>query len=101
MDARRPQLYTPGEVALAEGPFFGQLRTHFMEQAKSAGFEVIDMTPAFASAWARDGQRLQFPNDNHWNPLGHSLVAEQIAASALLSEAFGAVPRQTPRPPAP
>lgn len=89
VDAIRPQLYTPGELALAERSFFGQMRTHFMEQASSAGFEVIDMTPAFISAWARDGRRFEFPNDNHWNPLGHSVVAEQIAASTLFSTAFG------------
>lgn len=88
VDAIRPQLYTPGELARADGSYFGQMRRHFMEHARSAGFEVIDMTPAFAAAWARDGQRFEFPNDNHWNPLGHRIVADQIARSSVFEKAM-------------
>jgi hypothetical protein len=101
VDAIRPQLYTPGELEKADDSYFGQMRRLFMAQAGSAGFEVIDMTPAFATAFARDGQRFEFPNDNHWNPLGHSFVAEQIAASTLFSTTFHPPLKQTPLEPVP
>jgi hypothetical protein len=64
------------------------MRRHFMQQAAAGGFEVVDMTPAFAAAFARDGQRFDFPHDNHWNALGHGIVADQIAASRLYRRVF-------------
>jgi hypothetical protein len=88
VDAIRPQLYTPSELVRAEGTYFGQMRRYFMQQAAAGGFEVVDITPAFAKAFARDGRRFEFPTDNHWNELGHSVVAEQIARSRVFARTF-------------
>ncbi|MBL8202138.1 MAG: hypothetical protein JNK40_14310 [Chromatiales bacterium] len=88
LDAIRPELYTPADGARAEASYFGQMRRHFLTQARAGGFEVIDLAPAFAAAHALDGTRFEFPTDNHWNARGHAVVAGEIARSAVWSRTF-------------
>lgn len=85
VDAIRPQLYNPAEMAQAETSYFGRMRRHFIAEARGTGFEVVDMTGAFLAAYAQDGRKFEFPTDNHWNALGHSIVADEIARSAVFS----------------
>ena len=88
IDAIRPQLYEPAALARAEASYFGQMRRHFMQQASAARFEVLDMTAAFAASFEQDKQRFEFPGDNHWNALGHRVVADQVAASRVFARTF-------------
>lgn len=42
--------------------------------------DFLDLQPVFAADWAKHHRRFDFNADNHWNRLGHSIVADAIAA---------------------
>jgi hypothetical protein len=46
-----------------------------------AGFEVIDLLPAFASIWPDGRGLLLSKNDNHFNAAAHRQVAEILRAA--------------------
>ena len=77
-----------GEVAKTEQSFFGLMRQRFMSEAARRGHEVIDLQPRFLQRSA-DGTRFDFPTDAHWNPIGHEVVAEALAASNVYKTLFG------------
>ena len=89
LDALRPALYSDETLREAEKSAQGFLRRYFTAEARSRGYEVLDMQPAFIDRHRRDGARFEFPSDNHWNELGHRLVADQIQASAAFARVFG------------
>lgn len=45
--------------------------------SQGKGIEFHDLTPAL-SAGARNGKLVYFPDDEHWTPLGHTLVASEM-----------------------
>ena len=47
---------------------------------KNAGVEVLDLTEPVLSHQRATGERLYYTYDSHWNPAGHALAAQQIAA---------------------
>lgn len=53
----------------------------FAHNAKEYGAVVVDMCPAMEAYVKEAKQRLDFsPEDSHWNPKGHELVANAVAA---------------------
>jgi hypothetical protein len=75
------------DIDVTEESYFGQMRTYFMRQASRRGHEVIDLQPWFV-ARSRDGTRLEFPTDGHWNAVAHAVVAEALASSKLYAAIF-------------
>lgn len=79
MDTMRPHLYTAQGRKAAQGSFADIMRTHFMQVARTKGYEVVDMTPTFLNDFKRHGQRFEFERDGHWNNRGHEVVTQAIA----------------------
>src|SRR5262245_8615794 len=76
------------DVAITERSYFGLMRARFMSEAARRGYEVIDLQPHFV-ARSRDGLRYEYSSDGHWNPAGHAVVADALAASRLYANIFG------------
>jgi len=49
--------------------------------AARRGLDLVPLAPAFSARYERDGERLHFPVNGHWNEAGHRLAAEVIAES--------------------
>ena len=88
LDGIRPHLYNSKDMLKAKGSYFDIMRDYFIEIATSGGYEVIDMQPAFENQYKQSGKRFEFPHNNHWNALAHSLVAQQINKSTAFRK-FG------------
>jgi hypothetical protein len=80
------RIYEPGQLAAARFGYFGVMRAYFIEQARQRGYEVVDMQDWFARRHERDGSLFQFPDDGHWNALGHEEAANAVLASALYAD---------------
>lgn len=51
----------------------------FVDSARQQGATVIEMCPAMEAYVKHSKQRLDFsPEDSHWNPTGHALVANEV-----------------------
>ena len=85
VDAMRPHIYEAEHRALAEGSFFDLMRRTFMAQATARGYGVIDMQQVFDARYQAEGQRFEWPHDNHWNAYGHEVVYESIVQSGFLA----------------
>lgn len=86
VDALRPQLYAgPAAVDAVRDAYFPQMRKALIERARRAGFEVLDLHPAFAAAYRQHAQRFEFETDFHWNAAGHRVAAELLGRSRVLS----------------
>jgi hypothetical protein len=56
-------------------------RNRLMELAAERGMRVIDSAPVFRRWYAITRQRVDFlPQDSHWNPVAHRLMAQAVAA---------------------
>jgi hypothetical protein len=85
----RPALYEPSRLAAADDSYFAQMRRHFIEQATTRGYALIDMQPVFERDYAKNGTRFEFKEDAHWNAAAHGLAAERIAGARMFQELFG------------
>jgi len=81
IDAMRPEIYDDAALAIAQPSYFGQMRRALIAEASTRGFTVIDMEPHFRAAYAADRRQFEYPNDGHWNPHGHSVVASAVRAA--------------------
>ena len=88
VDGLRSHLYHDETLAIAEGTYFHVMRRYFMTSATAAGYEVIDMQPAFARHYRTHGQRFDWPYEYHWNGLAHGLCAEAVSESAWVASVF-------------
>lgn len=88
VDAIRPNMYTSEGLKEANGSYFDLMRRYLMEQARAAGFEVIDMQPFFMQRHALDASRFEFSTDEHWNGTAHAVAAAATAASAAFRRLF-------------
>lgn len=88
MDAMRPAIYSAEALLKAQNSYFYKMRQYFMKQARSRGYEVLDMQPAFMRKHRLDNSRFEFPTDDHWNELGNGVVADEIRKSAVFARIF-------------
>lgn len=88
VDGMRPNLYSEVGLVNAENSYFGRMRSYFIAAAIGLGYEVRDMQPVFIKRNRHDGSTFEFKMDGHWNSLGHSLVASEIAKSQLYNGTF-------------
>lgn len=47
-----------------------------------------DLEPAFVAHYQVHRERFDWPQDAHWNPLGHEMCFDAVAESTLLSAGF-------------
>jgi len=83
IDADRHHIYDPKTIQKSE--YFSKQRKYFIYKAKGFGFTVIDMEPVFADHYQKHKQKFEFPNDGHWNSLGHMIVSKEIARELNLA----------------
>jgi hypothetical protein len=88
IDGMRPALYTEDGLREAESSYFAQMRRYFSGRARSLGYEVIDMQPAFIRQHVIDDSRFEYETDAHWNELANRLVADEIERSAVFRSTF-------------
>jgi hypothetical protein len=80
--------YTATARAAAEQGYFAQMRQHFLIEATTRGYQVIDTDPLFEKQGESDESGFEMPQDVHWNANAHALVAEQIMKSPLFRNLF-------------
>ncbi len=64
--------------------YFNTMRQTFIAKARSLRYEAIDLDPWFFADFKKRQQRFEYPNDGHWNGLGHELAARAVLASDML-----------------
>lgn len=83
LDAPRPTIYeTPWP--LPGNSYYERIAVYFKQQAKTLGYETIDMSKPFYDYYAETGQKLDFETDQHWNGEGHRLAFEKAKESRTL-----------------
>jgi hypothetical protein len=80
------RIFDDAGLAAARQSFFGVLRSAFIAEAQRRGYELQDLQDWFARRHARDGSVFEFPDDGHWNAIGHEVAAEAILASRVYAE---------------
>lgn len=83
VDGNRRAIYGPEILQSSQEGYFEVMRHYFMTCALGGGFEVIDMQQEFSNHYKRHGQRFEFPNDSHWNPVGHEVFANAVQRSPV------------------
>jgi hypothetical protein len=93
VDGMRETIYNTERVAAIAAyiDYVDVMRRYLIAKAQAGGFEVIDMQPRFLEHYRRYGQRFEFATDNHWNPLGHAVVADAVQRSMMYRTVFGEV----------
>jgi hypothetical protein len=89
LDAPRPEIYSPDRLAAVHDSYFEIMRRYLTTAASEKGFEMIDMEQVFISDYQRTGLKFEFPNDYHWNPIGHEVVARSIQQTKAFADIFG------------
>lgn len=87
MDGIRPHLYSPEALQQAQGSFFQIMRDYFISRARSSGYECVDLQGPQIARFNATGEHYEYPNDGHWNSLGHAMAAQ----AASETKAFTAV----------
>jgi hypothetical protein len=91
VDGMRETIYNTEYVAAGKEAYIDVMRRYFIAKAQAGGFEVIDMQPRFLEHYRRYGQRFEYATNNHWNPLGHAVVADAVQRSMMYRTVFGGV----------
>ena len=78
LDSDRYRLYgLPTSSPIDDQP----LRAQFINKARAAGMQVVDLAPLFADDYRTHGLRFDHsPTDRHWNRNGHRLATEAALA---------------------
>jgi hypothetical protein len=80
-DADRDRIYHGPRGFGGWTPIQLETRAAFIAAAQASGFAVVDTHTIFATEFASSGRRLDHgPEDMHWSPLGHALVARTVLA---------------------
>jgi hypothetical protein len=77
------RIFEPDQIEAARQSFFGIMREYLISEARRRGYEVQDMQEWFARRHWEDGAVFDFPDDGHWNALGHEEAANAVMASEL------------------
>jgi SGNH hydrolase-like domain, acetyltransferase AlgX len=83
IDAMRPSMYDEQELQRAHESYYDQMRREFMSRAAAVGYTVLDMQRPFMEHYKVNNAKFEFPEDGHWNALGHRLAAENIMRNKL------------------
>ena len=81
----RPHLYREETLRRASGRYVDVMRRYFMTKANRIGYETIDMQPVFLAHYETHGERFEWPQDSHWNALGHEMCFDVASRSDLLT----------------
>ena len=82
VDGMRPSLYDAERLGEERGSYRDVMRRYFMANADQRGYETIDMQPLFIVHYREHRQRFEWPQDPHWNALGHEQCFKAAASSA-------------------
>jgi hypothetical protein len=85
VDGVRPQLYDARTRAAGDASYFGVMRRYMLDGAAAAGYSAVDLQPAFVKWHASSGQRFEYPNDGHWNGLGHAIAADAVVRTPVIT----------------
>ena len=88
VDGMRPALYHDETLEAARGSHYDVMRRYFLANADRRGYETLDLQPRFIAHYRKHRRRFEWPQDNHWNALGHERCFDAVRSSKLLSEAF-------------
>ena len=88
VDGMRPELYDDETLEAARGSRQDVMRRYFLANADRRGYETLDLQPRFIAHYRKHRQRFEWPQDEHWNALGHERCFDAVRSSKLLSEAF-------------
>ena len=88
VDGMRPALYDDETLEAARGRHEDVLRRYFLAHAERRGYETLDLQPRFIAHHRKHRQRFEWPQDRHWNALGHERCFDAVRSSNLLSAAF-------------
>lgn len=76
-DADRDAIY--GSRRPANSKDNAGVRRRLVDLAQAAGFQTVDLGPAFRAAYAKEPLKLDHsPIDRHWNARGHAVAAEAV-----------------------
>ncbi len=100
LDAPRPAIYKPDELQQMDSSFFVRMRAYFITQAQARGYQVIDTQPYFIARHSKDGSIFEFPDDGHWNSVGHEVVADAVSSFLSQLDAFAFLKTPDAAPPA-
>jgi hypothetical protein len=89
VDAPRPEIYSAMSLRAIQDSYFAIMRRYLTAAALEKGFEIIDMEQVFISDYQQKGMKFEFPNDYHWNPIGHEVVARSILQTKMFAHIFG------------
>ena len=90
VDGMRPPLYDDEVLDALSMSNVAEVRRYFLANAARRGYETIDMQPRFRAHYRKHRRRFEWPQDLHWNALGHEQCFEAVRSSKLLSEVFPA-----------
>jgi hypothetical protein len=89
LDAVRPAMYSPAELAKVDNGLHARIRRYITAEAAARGYQVIDLQPVFLARYRHDGTKVEAaPTDSHWNAVGHRIVADEIRKSAVFARTF-------------
>jgi hypothetical protein len=89
LDAPRPEIYAPDDLQAVQNSYFEVMRRYLIRAGSAHGFEVIDLERVFRADYQQRGVKFEHPNDYHWNPIGHEVVARSIQHSSVYRTIFG------------
>jgi hypothetical protein len=76
LDADRYAIYDPRLAYAPED--LPEVRAYFIRKATELGYRVADLEPVFREHYEHNRRHFDFyPDDRHWNALGHRLAAER------------------------
>ena len=87
VDGMRTMLYNV-ELTAARRRIRDATRRYFLANAGRRGYEIRDLHPRMRAHWRKHRQRFEWPQDGHWNALGHEQCFAAVRSSELLSDAF-------------
>ena len=90
VDGLRPQVYREDQLAEMAGSFRDVMRRYFMAGADRRGYGIADLQPAMVTHYRAHREPFEWPQDFHWNALGHEMCFDAVAGSVVVSEGLPA-----------
>ncbi len=85
VDGLRTQLYRKDRLAKMAGTFRDVMRRYFLVEAHRRGYQTADLQPAMVAHFRAYRERFEWPQDIHWNALGHELCFDALVRSEVVS----------------